>query len=568
MILTCADNGEVAKQLTWSSWTGTQATATGIVTWRACSAMCADSTHWDHTSADVTLTKPVREHGKGVMFTRLVLHVTGPTPRGFMRNLTFSEAPALAAPAPLPASKHAAHPATLPPAVPSGPLGYAQIEGFWVEAGGDTASQDGYTDPQIAAAITGAESSFDPGIIQSGVDYCDAGSDRAGWGLWQLTCGNSVPEYGTDFQILDPWNNAEAAVSKYQAAVLADEDGFDPWSTYTSGAYEAFLQTTTPATGLTDPGEYVQINATPAGTPASPAADPGSTYGPPMPGSATAYVFWEGQNGDLWEAQGPAAGGLSGPSDRGMGTLNSAPTAGVDSSGDTYVYWEGNGPAFDLWEAYYNGSAWVGPFNRGMGPLGSAPSVTVTASGTAYVFWKGANGDLWEAQGAATGSLSGPYDHGMGTLNSAPTAGVDSSGHTYVYWEGNGPADDLWEAYYNGSAWVGPYNRGMGTLGSAPSVTVTGSGTAYVFWKGTNGDLYEAQGAATGSLSGPYDRGMGTLGSAPAAGVGDNGYTYTYWEGVSPTNLWEGFYNGSSFVGPDNRGMGSMASTPTVAISS
>jgi hypothetical protein len=42
-----------------------------------------------------------------------------------------------------------------------------------------------------------------------------------------------------------------------------------------------------------------------------------------------------------------------------MGTLGSAPAAGMDSSGATYVYWKGtNG---DLWEAYWNGSAWVGP---------------------------------------------------------------------------------------------------------------------------------------------------------------------------------------------------------------
>jgi hypothetical protein len=98
-----------------------------------------------------------------------------------------------------------------------------------------------------------------------------------------------------------------------------------------------------------------------------------------------------------------------------------------------------------------------------MGPLGSAPTVAITGGGTAYVFWKGTNGNLYEAQGPATGALSGPVDLGMGTLGSAPTAGVNSSGATYVYWEGTD--GNLWEGYWNGSAWVGPYSRGMGPLG-------------------------------------------------------------------------------------------------------
>lgn len=120
-----------------------------------------------------------------------------------------------------------ARPVPLHTLAPSGTLGYAQIEGFWVLAGGSTARHGGYTGAQIAAAITGTESSFLPGIIQPYVDYCGPGAVRAGWGLWQITCGDSVPQYGSDFQILDPWNNAEAAVAKYDAA-----GGFTPWSTY------------------------------------------------------------------------------------------------------------------------------------------------------------------------------------------------------------------------------------------------------------------------------------------------------------------------------------------------
>jgi hypothetical protein len=32
------------------------------------------------------------------------------------------------------------------------------------------------------------------------------------------------------------------------------------------------------------------------------------------------------------------------------------------------VYWKGTDS--NLWEAFWNGKAWVGPYNRGFGPLG------------------------------------------------------------------------------------------------------------------------------------------------------------------------------------------------------
>jgi hypothetical protein len=289
VVITCADHGEIAEDLRWSSWTGTRAAAAGTLTWRACSADCALSRQWDRAAADITLNRPVREPGKGVLFTRLDLHVTGPTPPGFMRNLVYNETPMSAVLAPPPARRPSTGRPLQPSAAPSGTLGYAQIEGFWIDAGGpsgrDTSDAGGtYTYAQVAAAITGAESSFEPGAIQPDVDYCtlvdgSPGPNSAGWGLWQITCGNEVPQYGTDYQLLDPWNNAEAAVDLY------DQNGFLPWSTYTQNKYEAHLQDTAADTALTDPGEYTQtLSPPPPGTPASPAADPGGIYGPLLNG--------------------------------------------------------------------------------------------------------------------------------------------------------------------------------------------------------------------------------------------------------------------------------------------
>jgi hypothetical protein len=184
IILACADDGELAEHLIWSTWTASQATATGTVTWKACARQCADTKQWKSAGAQVTLTDPVAEPGKGTLFTRLTLNVTGSTPRGFQRRVTFSEAPLPAAVT----SPRLAHrlPVSRPAlrAAPSGTLGYAQIEGFWLIAGGPDGSEGGFTQAQIAAAITGAESSFLPGIIQPGVDYCGSGADKAGWGLW------------------------------------------------------------------------------------------------------------------------------------------------------------------------------------------------------------------------------------------------------------------------------------------------------------------------------------------------------------------------------------------------
>lgn len=93
LVLACADQGLWAKKLIWSSWSATGATATGIITWHVCTPNCADSTQWDSTSAQVTLTDPKSEPGNKVLFTQLELRVTGPTPAGFTRVATFDMAP-------------------------------------------------------------------------------------------------------------------------------------------------------------------------------------------------------------------------------------------------------------------------------------------------------------------------------------------------------------------------------------------------------------------------------------------------------------------------------------------
>jgi len=83
----------------------------------------------------------------------------------------------------------------------------------------------------IATAITQPESGRNPAIIQQGMPY-----SQTGWGLWQITPGNSEPQYGIDNQLLDPLRNGGAAFAKWYNA-----GSFRPWTTFVSGAEQFYL---------------------------------------------------------------------------------------------------------------------------------------------------------------------------------------------------------------------------------------------------------------------------------------------------------------------------------------
>jgi len=96
---------------------------------------------------------------------------------------------------------------------------YAQLEYIWSAAGGS-----GQTAP-IAAAIAMAESGGN-----SGATNCDSNGtiDR---GLWQI---NSVHGSQSTYDVM---GNARAAV-----AISNSGGNWQPWTTYTSGAYQRYLQ--------------------------------------------------------------------------------------------------------------------------------------------------------------------------------------------------------------------------------------------------------------------------------------------------------------------------------------
>lgn len=89
----------------------------------------------------------------------------------------------------------------------------------------------------IATAITGQESSRYPQIIQAGQPYA-----TTGWGLWQITPGDSAPAFGINYALLNPLNNGKAAKWKFDQA-----HGWSPWYADLFGRYQVFLPEAEPA---------------------------------------------------------------------------------------------------------------------------------------------------------------------------------------------------------------------------------------------------------------------------------------------------------------------------------
>lgn len=107
-------------------------------------------------------------------------------------------------------------------------LTFAQLEALWIQAGGSKQAAP------VAAAIALAESRGNPNALNNNPATGDYSV-----GLWQINYyGNLAPartaEFGTPAQVANPLANAKAAV-----ALSGGGANFTPWTTYTSGAYQA-----------------------------------------------------------------------------------------------------------------------------------------------------------------------------------------------------------------------------------------------------------------------------------------------------------------------------------------
>lgn len=187
----------------------------------------------------------------------------------------------------------------------SGSISLEDVAGYWLVAATGTKQENGFKGVSqdqlrlatVMAYITVAESGSNPGAIQQGQPYA-----TTGWGLWQITPGNSESQVNAiDYQLLDPFANAQAAVTKFRGqgitAWKADiEDG-----TVAKGEAAPLLVPTTWATlalgewepsGKAPPGTH---NKSQAGTalgadsgPGTPLKTPGkiASYGTPQGGSS------------------------------------------------------------------------------------------------------------------------------------------------------------------------------------------------------------------------------------------------------------------------------------------
>jgi Lysozyme like domain len=116
-------------------------------------------------------------------------------------------------------------------------LSYAQLEGLWlVTAKGTTYGTQAWA--ALMAAIAEAESGGNPDETNPN----DNNGKQTSWGLWQISLGNHnapSPNWA------DPATNAQLALAKLQS------QGLDAWGTYTSGAYKAYVSSsTTPDTSI------------------------------------------------------------------------------------------------------------------------------------------------------------------------------------------------------------------------------------------------------------------------------------------------------------------------------
>ena len=123
---------------------------------------------------------------------------------------------------------------------------YAQLEGLWVQAGGDPSQAP------LMAAIALAESS---GNSDSN-NTTDNGGKQTSWGLWQISDGT----HNNPGNANDPLSNARLAVAKVHS------QGLSAWGTYDTGAYKQYMQSgvspdTTSIPGGMSQADWQALNA-------------------------------------------------------------------------------------------------------------------------------------------------------------------------------------------------------------------------------------------------------------------------------------------------------------------
>ncbi len=83
LVLYCADAGQILNEITWSSWTPTEATGVGTSTANDCEPSCAEGK--DVISAvEIKLTKPVTSESGKRVFSNIEIQYDKVQPSGVM----------------------------------------------------------------------------------------------------------------------------------------------------------------------------------------------------------------------------------------------------------------------------------------------------------------------------------------------------------------------------------------------------------------------------------------------------------------------------------------------------
>ena len=86
LVLYCADAGQILNEITWSSWTSTEANGAGTSTANDCEPSCAEGK--DVISAvEIKLTKPVTSESGKRVFSNIEIQYDKVQPSGVMDEI-------------------------------------------------------------------------------------------------------------------------------------------------------------------------------------------------------------------------------------------------------------------------------------------------------------------------------------------------------------------------------------------------------------------------------------------------------------------------------------------------
>jgi lysozyme len=265
------------------------------------------------------------------------------------------------------------------------------------------------------------------------------------------------------------------------------------------------------------------------GTPAQLTTDPSVvSWGP-----GRIDAFWEGEDGNLWQATYTAGwygnGAWSAPISLGLGPLGSQPEAVSPGRGLIDVFWKGSGGA--LWVDRYNG-IWSGAVALNSGAVTGNPVAISASPGGDTVFWRSASGDLWQDTGPSWGI-------GAQQLTTTPLAADPSvsasGGDIDVFWDSAGV---LWHGALDAGVWTAATALGPVAIEGNPAAVALAPGAVIVDARESgNGTLASSLYTSASGLVGP--QGLGAVpGSDPSSvAFAGGGAIDVFWRSAT-SGLW------------------------------